>query len=88
MISHGLSNKTSLKGYPESPVRQVGVTFLFTETVKKMRNEPLIEYGIAVDPVSRVISFSLVSSIFRKSLKYVYKTEVIEPPNDKTISLV
>ena len=88
MISHGLSNKTSLKGYPESPVRQVGMTFLFTETVKKMRNDNLIEYGIAVDPVSRVISFSLVSSIFRKSSKYTYKTEVFNLPHHKTINLV
>ncbi len=88
MISRGLSNKTSLKGYPESATTRVGMTFLFTGTVKKMRNDKLIEYGIAVDPVSRIISFSLVSSIFRKSLKYVYKTEVIEPPNDKTIYLV
>lgn len=53
-----------------------------------MRNEKLIKYGIVADPVSRVIGFSLVSSIFRKSLKYVYKTEVINPPHDKTIYLV
>lgn len=50
-----------------------------------MRNKHTIEYGIAEDPVSRVIVLSLVSAGFYKSSKLRYKTEINHLPNDKTI---